>query len=36
VWLLIGLFVYQFYGRKHSELATAKLEAAAAAKGGPR
>jgi APA family basic amino acid/polyamine antiporter len=29
VWLLIGLVVYQFYGRKHSELATAKLLAAA-------
>ena len=28
VWLLIGLCVYHFYGRKHSELATAKLHAA--------
>jgi len=34
VWLVIGLFVYQFYSRKHSELATAKLQAAA--KGGLR
>jgi APA family basic amino acid/polyamine antiporter len=34
VWLVIGLFVYLFYSRKHSELATAKLEAAA--KGGSR
>jgi len=29
VWLLIGLVLYYFYGRKHSELSTAKLEAAA-------
>jgi APA family basic amino acid/polyamine antiporter len=28
VWLVIGLFVYHFYGRKHSELANAKLQAA--------
>ena len=34
VWLAIGLFVYHFYGRKHSELSTAKLEAAAAQKDG--
>jgi APA family basic amino acid/polyamine antiporter len=27
VWLVIGLFVYRFYGRKHSELATARLQA---------
>jgi len=27
VWLVIGLFVYYFYSRKHSELATAKLKA---------
>jgi len=27
VWLVIGLVVYYFYGRKHSELATAKLQA---------
>ena len=26
VWLLIGLCIYLFYGRKHSELATAKVE----------
>ena len=26
VWLLIGLCVYQFYGRRHSELARAKLQ----------
>ncbi len=26
VWLLIGLCIYQFYGRKHSELATVKVE----------
>jgi APA family basic amino acid/polyamine antiporter len=36
VWLVIGLFVYYFYGRKHSELATAKLQAAAPSKGEPR
>jgi APA family basic amino acid/polyamine antiporter len=29
VWLLIGLCIYQFYGRKHSELATVKVEPAA-------
>ena len=28
-WLLIGLCVYHFYGRKHSGLSNAKLEAAA-------
>jgi APA family basic amino acid/polyamine antiporter len=33
VWLVIGLFVYQFYGRKHSELANAKLQAAASKEG---
>jgi APA family basic amino acid/polyamine antiporter len=33
VWLLIGLVLYYFYGRKHSELSTAKLQAAL--KGGP-
>jgi APA family basic amino acid/polyamine antiporter len=33
VWLLIGLVVYQFYGRKHSELANAKLQAAASKEG---
>src|ERR1700720_1151837 len=27
VWLLIGLCVYQFYGRKHSQLANGKLQA---------
>jgi len=27
VWLVIGLVVYHFYGRKHSELSTAKLQA---------
>jgi len=27
VWLAIGLVFYYFYGRKHSELATAKLQA---------
>ena len=26
VWLVIGLVVYHFYGRKHSELSTAKLQ----------
>lgn len=30
VWLIIGLFVYYFYGRKHSGLATAAIGAAAA------
>ncbi|MBZ5502007.1 MAG: amino acid permease [Acidobacteriia bacterium] len=35
VWLLIGLCIYQFYGRKHSELATAKVEPVAG-KGGFR
>ncbi len=34
VWLLIGLCVYYFYSRKHSQLSNANLEAAA--KGGPR
>ena len=29
VWLLIGLCVYHYYGRKHSELTSAKLQAAA-------
>ena len=29
VWLLIGLCVYHYYGRKHSELSSAKLDAAA-------
>jgi len=28
VWLVIGLILYYFYGRKHSELSTAKTEAA--------
>ena len=28
VWLLIGLILYHFYGRKHSGLSTAKIEAA--------
>lgn len=28
VWLLIGLILYHFYGRKHSGLSTAKVEAA--------
>ena len=28
VWLLIGLVLYHFYGRKHSGLSTAKLQAA--------
>jgi APA family basic amino acid/polyamine antiporter len=28
VWLVIGLFVYYFYSRKHSDLSTAKLQAA--------
>src|SRR4029077_1185762 len=32
-WLLIGLFVYYFYSRKHSQLATASMPAA---KGGAR
>jgi len=32
VWLLIGLVVYHFYGRKHSELSTAKLRALAEGK----
>ena len=32
IWLLIGLVVYYFYGRKHSELATAKIEAASEGK----
>jgi basic amino acid/polyamine antiporter, APA family len=32
VWLLIGLVLYYFYGRKHSELSNAKLRAAS--KGG--
>jgi basic amino acid/polyamine antiporter, APA family len=32
-WLLIGLFVYYFYSRKHSQLATANMPAA---KGGAR
>ncbi len=35
VWLLIGLVLYYFYGRKHSELSNAKLQAQAALKGGP-
>ena len=34
VWLVIGLFVYHYYGRKHSELSTAKTQAAAALKRG--
>jgi len=29
VWLLIGLFIYYFYSRKHSELATATVRTAA-------
>jgi basic amino acid/polyamine antiporter, APA family len=29
VWLLIGLFVYYFYGKKHSQLSNANLAAAA-------
>ncbi|MGC2419998.1 MAG: amino acid permease, partial [Candidatus Acidiferrales bacterium] len=33
VWLAIGLVVYHFYGRKHSGLATGKLEAAGAKDG---
>jgi basic amino acid/polyamine antiporter, APA family len=36
IWLLIGLCVYHFYGRKHSELAAAKLEPAATLKGESR
>jgi APA family basic amino acid/polyamine antiporter len=34
VWLAIGLCVYYFYSRKHSQLSNANLDAAA--KGGPR
>jgi APA family basic amino acid/polyamine antiporter len=34
VWLVIGLCVYYFYSRKHSQLSNANLDAAA--KGGPR
>ena len=34
VWLVIGLCVYYFYSRKHSQLSDANL--AAAARGGPR
>jgi APA family basic amino acid/polyamine antiporter len=33
IWLAIGLVVYYFYGRKHSGLATGKLEAAGAKDG---
>ncbi|HEX4076564.1 MAG TPA: amino acid permease C-terminal domain-containing protein, partial [Candidatus Acidoferrales bacterium] len=33
VWLAIGLVVYHFYGRKHSGLSNAKLEAADAKEG---
>jgi APA family basic amino acid/polyamine antiporter len=33
IWLLIGLCVYHFYGRRHSELNSANLRAAAAMKG---
>jgi basic amino acid/polyamine antiporter, APA family len=33
-WLVIGLIIYYFYSRKHSQLSTANL--AAAAKGGAR
>jgi basic amino acid/polyamine antiporter, APA family len=33
-WLLIGLVIYYFYSRKHSQLSTANLQAAA--NGGPR
>ncbi|MDR3720073.1 MAG: amino acid permease [Candidatus Acidoferrales bacterium] len=33
-WLLIGLVIYYLYSRKHSQLSTAKLQAAAT--GGPR
>jgi basic amino acid/polyamine antiporter, APA family len=36
VWLVIGLCVYYFYGKKHSQLSTANLAAAAALKKGPR
>jgi len=32
VWLAIGLVVYYFYGRKHSALATAKIQAASEGK----
>jgi APA family basic amino acid/polyamine antiporter len=34
-WLVIGLVFYYFYGRRHSELSNAKLQAQAALKGGP-
>jgi basic amino acid/polyamine antiporter, APA family len=34
VWLVIGLFVYHYYGRKHSELSTARTQAAAALRRG--
>jgi len=33
VWLVIGLCVYYFYGKKHSQLSTANLAAAASRKG---
>jgi APA family basic amino acid/polyamine antiporter len=32
VWLLIGLFVYHFYGKRHSQLSNANLGASAATK----
>jgi len=32
VWLLIGLFVYYFYGKRHSQLSNANLAASAATK----
>jgi APA family basic amino acid/polyamine antiporter len=32
VWLLIGLFVYYFYGKRHSQLSNANLGASAATK----
>ncbi|MGB0034428.1 MAG: amino acid permease [Candidatus Acidiferrales bacterium] len=36
VWLILGLFVYYFYGRRHSQLTTERLNAAAALKEGKR
>jgi len=34
VWLAIGLCFYYFYGRRHSQLATANMAAPPVSKGG--